>query len=295
MSPHCTPVTYRGAQAIQIHQAEVGSATVLLHGGQVVSWIDPTGRERLYLSPLSDLQGNSAVRGGVPVIFPQFSARGPWVRHGFARNLPWQFLAAEKGEGDQVSATLALGESPASLTLWPHRFRCELKVTLSPGQLALCLSIRNTDVQPWTFSAALHTYLAAGPLGTLSLRGLEGLSYEDALQANALGQATDGPLRIDRATDRIYFGTHRPLHLIAPGGAMHIDQLGWPDTVVWNPGQAGAQALADLPDNDYDRFLCVEAALIYTPLTLQPGAQWSGTQTLRLMASPPSDANTPVV
>ncbi|HEY9094893.1 MAG TPA: D-hexose-6-phosphate mutarotase [Hydrogenophaga sp.] len=295
MPPHCTPVTYRGAQAIQIHQPEAGSATVLLHGGQVVSWIDPAGRERLYLSPLADLQGSGAVRGGVPVIFPQFSARGPWTRHGFARNLPWQFLAAEKGERDRVSVTLKLCESSESLALWPHRFRCELTATLGPSQLALHLTVHNTDVQRWTFSAALHTYLAAGPLGAMALRGLEGLAYEDALQANALGEAPGGPLRIDRAIDRIYFDTQRPLHLTYPGGQWQTTQQGWPDTVVWNPGPEGAQALTDLPDTDHDRFLCVEAALIGTPHLLQPGAQWSGTQTLRILTSPPTDADTPLV
>jgi glucose-6-phosphate 1-epimerase len=283
MSPHCTPVTYQGAPAIRLHRPGWGSATVLLHGGQVVSWIDPGGRERLYLSPLADLQGEQPVRGGVPVIFPQFSARGPWVRHGFARNLPWQPQAGEEGNGREVSARLALWESARSLALWPHRFRCELTVALASDQLELRLVVRNTGDQPWTFSAALHTYLAAGPLGAMTLRGLDGTSYEDALLANGLGRASNSPLQIDQAIDRIYFDTHQPLELTYPGGQLQATQQGWTDTVVWNPGPEGARALGDLPDADHDRFLCVEAGLIGNPLSLEPGAEWSGTQTLHTM------------
>ncbi|MEZ5704748.1 MAG: hypothetical protein R3E56_05155 [Burkholderiaceae bacterium] len=129
----------------------------------------------------------------------------------------------------------------------------------------------------------------------MALRGLEGLTYEDALQANAPCRAPGGALHIDQAIDRIYFGTQQPLHLSWPGGQMETTQQGWPDTVVWNPGPEGAQALADLPDTGHDHFLCVEAALIGSPLLLQPGAQWAGTQTLRALAPPPTDSETPLV
>ena len=50
------------------------------------------------------------------------------------------------------------------------------------------------------------------------------------------------------------------------------------DVVVWNPGPAKAKAMTDLPDDDWTRFLCIEAASIGRPVVLGPGQQWTGRQ-----------------
>jgi glucose-6-phosphate 1-epimerase len=54
-----------------------------------------------------------------------------------------------------------------------------------------------------------------------------------------------------------------------------LEQEGFSDAVVWNPGAADAAALADLADDEYRRFVCIEPALL-GPLTLEPGAKWRG-------------------
>jgi glucose-6-phosphate 1-epimerase len=48
--------------------------------------------------------------------------------------------------------------------------------------------------------------------------------------------------------------------------------------VVWNPGPDKAAAMNDLPDDDWLRLLCVEAAAIGTPITLAPGQEWVARQ-----------------
>ena len=45
------------------------SIEVLLYGATVVSWKDKGG-EKLWVSKGADLNGGSAVRGGVPLVFP---------------------------------------------------------------------------------------------------------------------------------------------------------------------------------------------------------------------------------
>jgi glucose-6-phosphate 1-epimerase len=45
------------------------SIEVLLYGATVVSWKDKGG-EKLWVSEGADLNGGSAVRGGVPLVFP---------------------------------------------------------------------------------------------------------------------------------------------------------------------------------------------------------------------------------
>jgi glucose-6-phosphate 1-epimerase len=276
-----TPVRYRGADAIELTSPEAGSAVVLLHGGHVVSWKDPAGQERLYLSPLSDLSSDKAVRGGVPVIFPQFSERGPGPRHGFARTRRWHCVASDGGSDGCPSVSMALESSEATHALWPEAFRIELKVALSPGVLDLQLTVSNVGPRSWKFAGALHSYLAVESIGAVHLAGLQGLRFEDALRAGATSQQSSPTLRPKGAIDRIYFDAAGPFSLKDRKHSLSLAHQGWPDVVVWNPGIEGARALGDLPDADWARFVCVEAALIGAPQILQPGEQWQGRQTLR--------------
>ena len=52
-------------------------------------------------------------------------------------------------------------------------------------------------------------------------------------------------------------------------------QEGFTDAVVWNPGAADAAALADMEDEEYRRFVCIEPALL-DPHTLSAGESWEG-------------------
>ena len=81
-----------GQPALKIQSPDGAQATVLLHGGHLVSWKPAGGEEQLYLSPTAVAGQGQAIRGGVPVIFPQFEQRGPDVslpRHGLARTRTW--------------------------------------------------------------------------------------------------------------------------------------------------------------------------------------------------------------
>lgn len=66
-------------------QASETSATIHHFGATVTSWV-VEGAENLFVSSKAALDGSKAIRGGIPVCFPQF---GPWKggpQHGFARN-----------------------------------------------------------------------------------------------------------------------------------------------------------------------------------------------------------------
>ena len=82
--------TFGQLPAVTIRAADGAQATVTLYGGHLVSWQTSDGQERLFCSRASSLDGSRAIRGGVPVIFPQFGARGTGMRHGFARVATWQ-------------------------------------------------------------------------------------------------------------------------------------------------------------------------------------------------------------
>jgi glucose-6-phosphate 1-epimerase len=284
--------TFKGQPAVHLRTSNGDSATVLLHGGHVVSWIPAGGNERLYLSDLSAYGDGHPVRGGVPVIFPQFNQRGPdfsLPRHGFARTRAWVVAPQEAGEaGDPTEATAAaqaavvtlrLTDDAETRALWPHGFSLALTVRLAPRRLELTLTVVNEGAASFAFTAALHTYLRVADIRQAGLFGLQGVRYLDTVT----GIGTVGgepPLTFDRETDRIYYEVPDPLLLRTPESALEVTMDGFRDAVVWNPWAERCAALPDMPDEDYLQMLCIEAALIDKPGSLQAGEIWVGRQTL---------------
>lgn len=272
-------LSVRGQPAVRLRLPGGDACTVALHGAQLLSWQTADGVERIYLSPEALFDGRSAIRGGVPVCWPQFNQRGPLPKHGFARNTAWQLEPSEASDG----LVFALTDDDASRALWPHAFRIELRVTLTPGALRLALDVRNTGDAPWTFTAALHTYLQVDDIADARLEGLQGAQRWDAVRDVRHAETAEA-LRFGTEFDSVYAAPATALRLVQPGGALAIAQsASCTETVVWNPGAALAAKLADLPDEGWRRMLCVEAARIDEAVTLAPGAAWQGWQQLTVL------------
>jgi glucose-6-phosphate 1-epimerase len=269
-------VTVLGQPAMRIQAPDGAEATVLLHGGQIVSWIPAGDQERLYLSPLARAGAGQAVRGGVPVIFPQFNQRGPLPRHGLVRDRAWQWAEGARRGGVAIGV-LRLTDDDATRALWPHGFEAELTLVISGLQLDIELAITNTGTQPFSFTAALHTYLLVDDVRRAKLGGLFGVHYTDNNSGAQQHQEID-PFSFAGEIDRTYTDVTHPLSLSTALGRTTITAEGFPDVVVWNPGPAKAAALADLPDDDWLQFLCVEAGAIDTPVTLAAGQDWAARQ-----------------
>jgi glucose-6-phosphate 1-epimerase len=132
---------------------------VALHGAQVLSWQTGDGRERMYLSPKAIMDGKAAIRGGVPVCFPQFNTRGNLPKHGFARNVAWQSAPSERA--NVVALTLTNDAQTQAFTdsLWPHQFAMRLELALAPQSLHISLQVHNTgssrlpDTRIWPCTA----------------------------------------------------------------------------------------------------------------------------------------------
>jgi glucose-6-phosphate 1-epimerase len=270
------PTTALGEPAMWLRAPDGAQATVLLHGATLISWIPAGGQERLYLSPLAEAGAGKAVRGGVPVVFPQFEQRGPLPRHGFARNRAWQWVeGAERAGG--VIGVLRLGDDAATRAIWPHAFEAELSFSLSGQILDVELAITNTGDATFEFSAALHTYLNVGDLQRTQLGGLLGARYTDSLTGHHQQQELD-PFGFAGEIDRIFWDATGAQRLVSPAGRLQISREGFDDVVVWNPGPAKAATMADLPDDDWLQMLCVEAAQIGAPILLAPGQEWVARQ-----------------
>lgn len=265
------------AQSMLTLQASSGSqARICKHGAQVMSWTH-RGRERLFTSPKAVFRPDQAIRGGIPVIFPQFGDRGPGLRHGFARLLTWTPVPTAAARD---RATFQLSDSSDSRQWWPHRFRAELDVHLSEDRLSTSLTVTNCDEVAFDFTAALHTYLRVSDIEQAGVLGLQGRPYVDAADTSRPGLQHEAMLRFSGEVDRVYADSGRELILHDAAGALQIRSTGFTDTVIWNPGAELAASLGDLGSGNHAHFVCVEAASVETPVRLAPGAIWRGGQLL---------------
>lgn len=273
--------TLHGQPCIRLHSAQGDSALVALHGAQVLSWV-AGGRERLYLSPRAVFDGRSAIRGGIPLCFPQFNQRGPLPKHGFARHLAW-VAQAPGWDTAQDAATLCLrlASSLSTQALWMQDFEAQLTLALGDGWMRVHLDVGNTGPTPWEFTTALHTYLAVDAIERTRLEGLEGCARWDAVQDQQGIQS--GAVTFADEYDSVFAAPAQPLHLCDGVHGLQISQnLHMGSTVVWNPGAHLGARLADLPADGYRFMLCVEAAQIDAPVRLVAGARWQGWQMLRV-------------
>jgi glucose-6-phosphate 1-epimerase len=279
-------VAANAAGIVSLSNAAGDTAAISLRGAQALSWSPVAGGEQLYCSRIPVVPGR-AVRGGVPVCFPQFGNCGPLAKHGFARTAVWQLHGAPiTGEDAQVaSATFSLQDSPLTQAQWPFGFALLLQVRLGAGFIEWSLQVANTGAKAFDFTAALHTYLAVANVQQVAVHGLASVPYLDAMQQNAKAINTAPLLYIADETDRVYLAPPPSLDILRSGlPHMRIDQAGFADTVIWNPGPAKAAALGDMPATDWRRMLCVEAAQVEHPVHLLPGTEWQGSQRLTLIA-----------
>ena len=247
-------------------------ARVALHGAHLLEWT-PVGHPVLYLSPDAIYRNGKAVRGGIPICWPWFGphpTRPELPAHGLARTRAWELADAEE-DADGVTLRFNLPDDDDTRKLWPEPFALELTMRLG-SKLEMSLLMENHAHHPITISSALHTYLAVGDIRQIFLTGLEGANYLDEV-----GQPTErtqaGEIRFASEVDRIYAAApavtvHDPVF----ERRLRITPTGSGSTVVWNPWIEKSRKLTDLPDDDYQRFVCVETTNAWQDLVkLEPG------------------------
>ncbi len=241
------------------------------YGAQVLSWIDTEGRERIYLSRRAHSGDGAAIRGGIPVIFPQFGT-GPLPKHGLLRTRRWSLVSHTES-----AVSFRVTDDDSTRSVWPYPFLAELSVELSVT-LRVRLKITNTGDSRFTFAAALHNYFAVDSIDSARVVGVAGLTYIDKTAAGTRCVEESPGLQIRSETDRVYMAGPREVGIACAMGSSStsIEAHGFGDWVVWNPWRNGTAALADMEPDDYRRMLCVEAARVTDPVELEPGATWVG-------------------
>lgn len=143
---HSMPVSLLSNNSVARLELHGGaaSADVLLYGATVISW-KAKGQERLFLSSKTPLDGSSAIRGGIPLVFPVFGSPKDHdhnqgleklPKHGVARTSGWKLKqstqsdeAGSSGEcSTKASFVLSSNDIPdlSSIYQWP--FELEYQV-----------------------------------------------------------------------------------------------------------------------------------------------------------------------
>lgn len=270
------------------------TAEIYTHGAHVTSWKSPTGQEQLFLSEQAIFHPPTAIRGGIPICWPQFGDMGPCkAQHGFARNTTFEVT-----ESKADSITLELRGEADTFSDFPHPYILTCKVTVSDGSLEQELRVHNpssTDSLP--FTAALHTYfrLLHGS-ESVTVLGLSGCKYLDNLQNRKECLEEEEPVKLNGEVDRIYLAVPDSLRILDGGeGAkskegsnavsghrtIEIEKSGFQDAVLWNPHVIKASKMKDFGDEEWKDMVCVEVAQAGSgAIEVGAGQSWVGRQKL---------------
>lgn len=260
------------------------SAEIYLFGATLCSYKTSDGKERIFLSPGSAFDGQKAIRGGVPLVFPQFGRPDERLpQHGFARTTKWALKSVEDSEEESV-AVLTLSDSTETHELWPHAFKLEFHVAVSSTSLTMRLRIQNCGADAFKAQALLHTYFHIPEISDVVVRGLIGRTYIDKVAGGERKKETEVDILVPSFTDRVYLGeaaSTKDVLLTQRGGsalfaisnsAQIADESKPCDVVVWNPYEGASPG--DLPVPSFKQFICIEPGLVGSTFEL-PTAQYA--------------------
>lgn len=228
-----------------------------------------------YLSPISN-GACAPVRGGVPVLFPQFNELGGLPKHGLARTARWvesPRRAADSADLAQRSFRLQIG--PDQHADWPHSAALHLVLRALAGSLELTLDVLNTGASAFSWTGGLHPYFAVDNVCQSVLTGLEGTQFTTRAAARAADD-NEAPIRWSGAMLERLYHSARSITLCTPTHRLHLSMSGFNEWMVWNPGRELAEGIADLPNGDWQRFVCIEPVCVSQPVQLAPRERFTG-------------------
>ena len=256
-----------------------------LQGAHVTSWKPVGAAEVLFVSAQSRWENGVAIRGGVPICFPWFGGKADDSKapsHGFVRAKTWQ-LDGITQSGGAVTVTMSTTSDEITKKWWPADFRLEHRATFG-RQLHMELVLRNTGKTVLRFEEALHSYFRVGDIEKARVRGLDGMRYTDKVDSRRV-KVQQGDVVITSETDREYLDTPHAVELDDPAlrQRIRITNENSRTTVVWNPWEQKAKALADLRDDEWKQMICVETCNVSEfAVDLAPGQEHSMKSTIAI-------------
>ena len=254
-------------------------ALISLYGAHVLSFIPVGEEEVLMLSENSNFTYGKAIRGGIPVCWPWFSAHpvNPALpSHGFARIHGWaleniQKTSCEDGSENTIAVFNLLRSAYSANFEIPE---VNVRLIAEVGKkLKVSLETENLSGEEFSYSCALHTYFNVSDISNVRVTGLEGDPCFDSLKQSMTVE--NGAIAFTEEYDRIFFSTNTcVIHDSGMARKIVIAKENSGSTVVWNPWIDKSIRMADFGDKEYLKMLCIETACVKSDArTLNPGAK----------------------
>ena len=235
---------------------------LFLQGATVTRWQPAGGHPVIFTSPNAVFASGTAVRGGIPIIFPWFGpkrddAKAP--QHGFVRAAPWQLESVEQSRPGEVRLRLSITEAEATSPFWPEAYRAVYTVAFGPA-LSVELAVQNRAGREIVFEEALHTYFAVSDVAKVSVTGFGGTTYIDKVDGARRKTQDSAPIKLSGETDRVYLSTPRQAAIEDPEWRRRIviEKDGAASSILWNPWTEKAAAMKDLGADAWAGMICVE-------------------------------------
>ncbi|XOV77505.1 MAG: D-hexose-6-phosphate mutarotase [Aestuariibacter sp.] len=255
-------IAHHGENQILTIENPLATMSLSLRGAQIISFIPKKDqRERLWMSPINDFGTKRSIRGGIPVCWPWFANQRPnndesLPMHGFLRTGMWQLLEISSLAGGGSLIKLKYDVQPQAG--FEYHANVTLTITLNE-QLKVELNTKNAGSEAFPVTMALHSYFAVRQLNNIELQGVSGSYRDKNRELNTFN--TPSPYFIHRATDSIHDGDVANIRIVEESDITGIQNDGHDSAVIWNPGKEGAKSVANIPDEDYQHFICIESAL----------------------------------
>ena len=259
---------------------EFWQAAVSLYGGQLLQAVHrSSGKDVIYLGEKAVFSSGNSIRGGVPVCWPWFGASAVEGRpiQGFARTARWESVLAGK---DFIRLKLPCSAVPAELVDFPFELFSETTVGES---LEVALTMKNCSPEPVEISCALHTYLAVSDCEKITVNGVENTPF--TIKGGPEQPAEKEPLKIQGEICRLYFPQTSEIVLTDTewGRKISIVKENSRSTLIWNPGAERCRQIADLEQEEFHNFVCVECNRAGADtLLLMPGTEYRITQKINV-------------
>jgi len=293
-----------GLAGVQLRHGP-STADVSLYGAQAHSF-RCRDTEHLFQNPAADFSGLGAIRGGIPVVWPQFGTQTieglpKLPLHGLARVCTWKLVGTEASTANGASAIFHLrgfpthDDAPKLVRTFNQHFLLELEVRLREKTLTHRLTICNNSPirMPLKSVALFHNYFAVQDVTHARIEGLLGATKVDRL-TNLTELESLNAKRLTARTDQIFKNVAGAVVLFQ-GDQPHIKVSSdgtLPDVVVWTPWSKsdptydakGAGYPADLREDAWRTFCCLEPGAVSKVLILEQGAQRTFTQVIESLA-----------
>lgn len=255
-------------------------------GATVTSW-KVNDAEILFTSKNTILDGSKGIRGGIPIVFPQFGP-GSLRQHGFARDNIWKFRGASLTVDDSFVIEYVLPSS-ATNNEWDKCSNLTLKVHLTYDSLKTELTVENNGRRAFTCDMLFHTYFRIPDISKVSISGLKGINYIDKT-SDSEKVSNEDLFTITKEEDAIFKNVFshpddqndkKSLSLFLSEGPIDRIELatnGLPDVVVWNGWSTKCDKMADMEPEGWKRYLCVEPGNLNQQISIESGNIWVGSQ-----------------